>query len=272
MADPTHAAGVEFLASTKITEALQAAILNQVFEYSSETVANQLEAKKEVHRLRQEQATEAADQLKEALPQPLKKSMQLAQEKGSSSWLTSLPIEEFVFALHKRAFQDTLALRYNWTPLQSPPTCGCGTKFSIEHALSCPKEGFPSIRHNEIRDLTANLLSEVCSDIQIEPDLQPLTGEILNSATSNYQDGARLDIAGNGFWGGRYQRTYFDVRVFNPYAMSNRQTSLAACYRKQEAIKKHAYKQRVREIEHSSFTPLVLSAILEAWLQRSPSN
>ena len=210
--------------------------------------------------MRQEQATEAADQLKEVLPQPLKRSMLLAQEKGASSWLTSLPIEEFGFALHKRAFQDAIALRYNWTPLQSPSTCGCGTKFSIDHALSCPKGGFPSIRHNEIRDLTANLLSEVCSDVQIEPDLQPLTGEILNGATSNSQDGARLDIAANGFWGGRYQRTYFDVRVFNPHAMSNRQTSLAACYRKQEAIKKRAYEQRVREVEHSSFTPLVLSA------------
>ena len=160
----------------------------------------------------------------------------------------------------QKGFQDAIALRYNWTPLQSPSTCGCGTKFSIDHALSCPKGGFPSIRHNEIGDLTANLLSEVCSDVQIEPDLQPLTGEILNGATSNSQDGARLGIAANGFWGGRYQRTYFDVRVFNPHAMSNRQTSLAACYRKQEAIKKRAYERRVREVEHSSFTPLVLSA------------
>ncbi len=68
------------------------------------------------------------------------------------------------------------------------------------------------------------------------------------------------DIAANGFWGGRYERTFFDVRVFNPHAGSNRQTSLAACYRKHEAIKKRAYEQRVREVEHSSFTPLVLSA------------
>ena len=27
-------------------------------------------------------------------------------------------------------------------------------QFSIEHALSCPKGGFSSVRHNEIRDLT----------------------------------------------------------------------------------------------------------------------
>ncbi len=43
-------------------------------------------------------------------------------------------------------------------------------------------------------------------------------------------------------------------------APTDMQTSLADCYRKHEAIKKRAYEQRVREVEHSSFTPLVLSA------------
>ena len=46
------------------------------------------------------------------------------------------------------------------------------------------------IRHNEIRDLTANLLTKVCNDVFIEPDLQPITGEVLTGATSNVQDGA----------------------------------------------------------------------------------
>ncbi len=90
-----------------------------------------------------------------------KRSMTLAQEKGASSWLTSLPIEEYSFALHKGAFHDALALRYNWQPIRTPLLCGCGAKFSVEHILSCPKDGFPSLRHNEIRDLTANLLTEV---------------------------------------------------------------------------------------------------------------
>ena len=90
--------------------------------------------------------------------------------------------------------------------------------------------------------------------------MQPVTGEVLTGATSNSQDGARLDIAVNGFWGGRSERTFLDVRVFNPHAPSNQQPSLASCYRKQEAVKKRAYEQRVREIEHASFTPLVLSA------------
>ena len=90
--------------------------------------------------------------------------------------------------------------------------------------------------------------------------MQPITGESLTGASSNVQDGARLDIAANGFWGGRFERTYFDVRVFNPHAPSNQQSSLSSCYRRQESLKKRAYEQRVREVEHASFTPLVLSA------------
>lgn len=70
------------------------------------------------------------------------------------------------------------------------------------HALSCPKGGFPSIRHNEIRDLTANLLTEVCNDVCIEPELLPIDGEVFTGASSYSQDGARLDITANGIWGG----------------------------------------------------------------------
>ena len=99
----------------------------------------------------------------------------------------------------------------------------------MEHVLSCPNQTF---------------------------NLQPITGEVLSHATAISDDGARLDFAANGFWGGRFERAFFDVRVFNPHAPSNRQP-LPACYRKYENLKKRAYEQRVREIERGSFTPLV---------------
>ena len=53
---------------------------------------------------------------------------------------------------------------------------------------------------------------------------------------------------------------FVDVRVFNPLAASNASSSLASCYRRHENIKKRAYAQRIREEEHASFTPLVMSA------------
>ena len=69
-----------------------------------------------------------------------------------------------------------------------------------------------------------------------------------------------LDLSANGVWGGRYEKTFFDVRVFNPIAPSNRNLTPAAAYRKHKREKKRTYEQRIREVEHSSFTPLVLSA------------
>ena len=152
-----------------------------------------------------------------------------------------------------------IALRYGWQPSRCPSSCACGANFSVEHALSCPKGGFPIVRHNEIRDLTANLLTEVCHDVCVEPTLQPITGETFSNATANSDEGARLDVAASGFWGGRFERAFFDVRVFNPHAPSNRQP-LPTCYRKHENIKKRAYEPRVREVEHGFFTPLVFSS------------
>ena len=181
--------------------------------------------------------------------------MELASKKGASSWLTSLPH----FTLHKGAFRDALALRYGWLPSNTPTYCDYGSKFTIEHCLSCCKGGFPSLRHNEIHDLTAHLLTEVCHDVRVEPNLQPITG-VFSSATSNTQEGACLDVVASGFWGGRFERVFLDVRVFNPHALSNSRMPLQSCYRMHENIKKRAYEQRIREVEHASFTPLIVSA------------
>ena len=116
---------------------------------------------------------------------------------------------------------------------------------SISHALSCPTGGYPTIRHNELRDTTAKLLKEVCQDVTVEPTLQPLSGEQLQARTSNKEDNARLDIAAYGFWGSSWQRAFFDVRVFNPCAQSNRNPELSAVYRRHEREKRRAYQQRV---------------------------
>ena len=156
--------------------------------------------------------------LKETLPTNLKKSLTICSEKGTSNWLSALPITEHGFALHKGAFRDALCLRYGWRPPNLPSHCVCGKFFTVEHALSCPRGGFPSIRHNEIRDMTATLMSEVCHNVKIEPGLQPVTGEQFEHRTANREDGARLDIVAQSFSGRDRQSAFFDVRVFNPYA------------------------------------------------------
>ena len=62
--------------------------------------------------------------------------------------------------------------------------------------LQC-KGGFPSLRHNEVPDLTAQMMSEVCNNVSVEPQLQPLSGEALRFKTANSDSNARLDIAAN---------------------------------------------------------------------------
>ena len=151
-------------------------------------------------------------------------------------------------------------MRYGWRPSHLPSHCVCGQHFTIEHALSCSRGGFPSIRHNEIRKTTADLLSGVCHSVGTEPSLQPVTGEQFEHRTANREDGARLDIVAQSFWGRDRQSAFFDVRVFNPFAPCYRSSTLAQCYRKNELEKKRAYEERVREIEHGSFSPLVFSA------------
>ena len=100
----------------------------------------------------------------------------------------------------------------------------------------------------------------MCQDASIEPHLQQITVETFTHASANIHDGARLDVAARGFWGSHFERAFFDVKVFNPHAPSNMWTQLTSCYRLHENAKKRAYEQRIREVEHGSFTPLIMSS------------
>ncbi len=91
----------------------------------------------------------------------------------------------------------------------------------------------------------------------MEPDLQPVAPNQLHGSSANKQDSARLDIAANGVWGGRLVFEYESLQ--SHYTIQPESTPIY-CLSKHEREKKRAYEQRVREIEHSSFTPLVLSA------------
>ena len=68
------------------------------------------------------------------------------------------------------------------------------------YALSYQYGGFPTIRLNEVRDITAHLLSDVCHNVGVELTLQPITDERLHHSTANTENGARVDIKAQGFW------------------------------------------------------------------------
>ena len=74
----------------------------------------------------------------------------------------ALLTDEHGFALPKAAFRDGLSLRYGWSLRNLPSYCSRGQSFSVEHALTCKTGELPAVRHNEVRDIIATLLSEVC--------------------------------------------------------------------------------------------------------------
>ena len=119
-----------------------------------------------------------ADGIYKLLPPSLQHCFDQAHEKGSSSWLSALPIADHGFHLNKGEFRDTSCLRYDWSLTNVPQHCNCGKQFSVDHAMTCHLGGFLTVRHNDISDITASLLTEVCHNVATEPTLHPLNGEI----------------------------------------------------------------------------------------------
>ena len=91
------------------------------------------------------------------------------------------------------------------------------------------------MRHNEIRDSFATLMSEVCFDIEIEPKPQSFQGENFVNISTTTDEDARLDVKANGLWGSRFSRTFFDVKVFNPHAKTSRRL-LKDAYKYHESL------------------------------------
>ncbi len=117
---PSARANEECISSQFICEPLVEGILTQSHTYNCETLDTQLKRKKEVKKANSEENVSKAEDLKQCIQEPLRRSMELSCEKGSSSWLTTLPLSEHGFTLHKTAFQDALALRYGWKPMNTP--------------------------------------------------------------------------------------------------------------------------------------------------------
>ena len=148
-------------------------------------------------------------------------------------------------------------MRYDLRLGDVPRTCACGDDYSINHCLTCKRGGYVIIRHIAVRDTLAEVLREVCSDVKVEPQLIPVTGEVL-PAGSNVTDNARSDVSAVGLWH-PMNRAFIDVMVFNPHAPSNAATSLKQTYIRHEQDKKRSYLARILQVEKGTFSPAVFS-------------
>ena len=134
----------------------------------------------------------------------------------------------------KAIFLMHVFLRYKWSLTKFPHHCYCGKAFIDDHAMVCPTGEFPTIRPNEIRDLTASLLTEVCYNVTIEPCLWPLNGVSFSHRALPMLRMVLMLMLRQGISGRLTRMPFFVVRVFYPNASSYHSGSLSSLYRKHE--------------------------------------
>ena len=216
--NPCHIPVSEYESSTAITGPLVEQIVAQTHELPDDHAIRTLQQCN--RRDKDARLREDLEEVKNALPEQNKRAADLAAEKGASSWLTVIPVKDVDFTLNKREFKDAIHLRYDWQISDTPSTCACGDVFDIDHAMICRRRGFIIQRHNELRDLEAEMLKMVCNDIQIEAVLQEINGEVLTPGTNRAAD-AQLDIHARGFWE-RQGSTFFMLESVTQNAESYR--------------------------------------------------
>ena len=144
LANPAKVAESEFRDSSTLSAKLTAALLMQLGDQSD------LEAtyrpKEVLHqRKRKEQAVSAQDVFNRLSPK-LQRNVTIACEKGVSSWLTALLLQDHGFSLSKGAFRDAIRLRYGWPLHDLPSECVCAKPFTADHALKRKIGGYLCIR------------------------------------------------------------------------------------------------------------------------------
>ena len=182
ISDPSKTAESLFAASnwSPFRRHITAPLAALIVEQENAITVSPLETKRRKYEIKaktQAFHNETLEKLQTNASPQIKGSLEVLSEKGVSSWLTVQPIEEHGFHLAKNDFRDALCLRYGWPLSDLPSKCECGLSFNVDHVMICQKGGFPTLRHNEIRNITADLLREVSTDVTIEPVLRPLDGE-----------------------------------------------------------------------------------------------
>ena len=156
--NPAISAQDTYDASRKICNPLQEAILQPKEDSPSSYLHEQAIAKEEVKRNLRRKNELKKETLQNQSTSHLKRSLILNSQHGASAWLTALSLKQHNFWLHKGDFRDALCLRYNWPMKYMSSLCICGQQQTVEHALSCPRGGYPTLRHNDVRDITASYI------------------------------------------------------------------------------------------------------------------
>ena len=254
--NPCDTAEREFKNSMTVTRSLTKLIEDQGDDLSRydpieiKTLTAKLKSEKE------EMFKSKLDSLFPEMNQTLKRYVELACEKGAGVWLSALPLQAAGYIMNKQEFRNAICLRYGRAVPNTPPYCACGEKNDLDHTLNCKLGGYVTMRHNNIRDVEARFLKEVCKDVKTEPELIPIGNT--ESESSNEAKKARPDVSAVGIWSSM-ERTFLDVRIMNPNSPSYVDKTPDQLYTAQENEKKKAYNHRIMHVDKGSFTPLIFS-------------
>ena len=158
-----------FQSSKKITAPLVTIMILQGDTLPDDSYAKTLKLKEKTKR--EEKLKIKAAAIEQFLSPAELRAVSDAKDPGASNWLSAVPLEEYNFVLNKKEFRDAMNLRYGKVLKGLPSKCPCGQSFNMTHALNCKTGGLITIRHNTVRDFEAQLLTEMCSDVEIEPPL-----------------------------------------------------------------------------------------------------
>ena len=114
----------------------------------------------------------------------------------NGAWLSVVTHRLNGTELFREEFWDNIYLRYGLMPQDIPATCdGCVKKFSIEHALSCPKRGLVLARHgNSAKEWGAlGARDLVPSAITYEPKTNSRTMQGERTGAGARQEGREAD-------------------------------------------------------------------------------
>ena len=108
----------------------------------------------------------------DALSSPTKRAFKRAKEHNTSGWLTAVPLREQGLALSANEFRDGLALRYGWEPADASRLCtGCNVPLTMEHAQKCEVGPYRIRRHDILKELLANCLTQATTSHSVTPEV-----------------------------------------------------------------------------------------------------
>ena len=253
ISDPSKMSALEHKLSLAITENLARIIMNQEKDFSNFNM-EEVKERKSVSTAEKEKRYEAElNEIKDIVSAKEWRVLELNQEKGTGIWLTATPKQSAGYTLNQQEFRDSICLRYGWSIPNTPTYCECSKLNDIDHTLSCSKGGFTIMRHNKIRDLEAELMKEVCHDVQLEPALIPVEEDNIYDVED---DRKRPDVAGVGVWG-PYEKTFLDIMITHPNCPSYANKPIDQVYSNHERVKKRKYNERIVHVEKGSFTPII---------------